>query len=169
MTSHRFWRRGWWATSLPTLYSTGISLGILLNICEEVSALLLFLCCIYVSGTVLSSWGSPGDILRFDFIIFDSTIPLTNYSPQTLSMCLGLSFMHILPEYIFLTSSCLMSLIPYETIFPDVISIWHPLYKEKHMLAIRGVMRILFLGNQFSCTILRNLHVHYLFEKMQKF
>lgn len=61
-----------------------------------------------------------------------------------------------------------MSLIPYETIFPDVISIWHRLHKEKHMLAIRGVMRMLFLGNQFSSAILKNLHVHYLFEKTHK-
>lgn len=46
--------------------------------------------------------------------------------------------------------------------------IWHPLYKEKHMLAIGSAMRMLFLGNQFSSAILRNLHVHYLFEAIQK-
>lgn len=92
-----------------------------------------------------------------------------NFHPKLCCQCAqDLSFVCPLPESVFLTSSYLMSLIPYETIFPDVISIWHRLYKEKHMLAIRGVMRMLFLGNQFSSAILKNLHFHYLFEKTHK-
>lgn len=61
-----------------------------------------------------------------------------------------------------------MSLILCENLFPNVISIWHPLYKEKHMLAIHSAVWMQLLGSQPSYAILRNLHFHYLFEKMQK-
>ena len=61
-----------------------------------------------------------------------------------------------------------MSLILYENLFLNVILIWRSLYKEKHMLAIHGVMWKELLGNQSSYAILRNLHFHYLFKKMQK-
>lgn len=61
-----------------------------------------------------------------------------------------------------------MVLVLDENLFPDVISIWHPLYKEKHMLAICGAVWKKLLGNQRSYSRLRNLHLCYLFEKMQK-
>jgi hypothetical protein len=81
---------------------------------------------------------------------------------------MGLFFAHFLTQNDFLISSCLMSLILYGNVFPNVRSIWHPLYKKKHMLAIRGAVWVRFLGNRLSYAILRNLHFHYLFEKVQK-
>lgn len=58
--------------------------------------------------------------------------------------------------YISVTSECLMFLILHENLFPNVILICHPLYKEKHMLAIRGAVWMQLPGNPSSYAILRN-------------
>lgn len=73
-----------------------------------------------------------------------------------LLMCTELFFACIPPWYLSVTSECLVFLILHENVFPDVILICHPLYKEKHMLAIRGAVRMQLLGNQSSYAILRN-------------